>query len=126
MKAKKILISALSIVLCLSIALGIILPLLANISPVANADEIHTVRIEAEDAYWNGYQVTKSSSAAANTTVVGNAATTHTYPTWNELSALNLNKNIHIYVAFCVDVPKAGTYQISVANVIRMKENSIL
>ena len=74
MKVKKILIPVLSVVLCLSIALGIILPILVGISPVANADEMYTVRIEAENAYWNGYQITTNNSVASNTTVIANAA----------------------------------------------------
>ena len=123
MKTKKFLISALSVLLCLTIALGIILPVLVSMSPVANAKERYTVRIEAENAYWNGYQVTKSSSVLASATVVANAASTHTYPNWTELEALKLNKDKHIYVAYCVDVPKTGTYQISVANVVRMNGN---
>lgn len=125
MKTKKILTTTLSIVLCIGIVLGILLPVLLSISPVAQADETYTVRIEAENAYWNGYQVTKNSTTSPYPTVIANAATTHTYPSWNDFSALKLNKNSQIYVAFCVDVPQAGTYKISTANVIRMNQNSI-
>lgn len=124
MKIKKALIATVSVALCLSIILGIALPMLLGLSPAVQADAIHTVRIEAENAYWNGYQVTKTSTVAANATVIGNAATTHTYATWSELSAMKLNKNIHIYVAFCVEVPQAGTYQISTGNVVRMSKSS--
>lgn len=120
MKIKKVL----SAVLCLSILLGVAVPILMGIAPAAHADEIYTVRIEAENAYWNGYQAVKTSTTGPNPTVIANAANTHTYATWGELSAMKLNKNIHIYVAFCVEVPKAGTYQISTGNVIRMSKDS--
>lgn len=124
MKTKKILIAAISTVLSLSIVLGIVLPLLPAIAPVAHADELHTVRIEAENAIWNGYQVVKTGTVSPNPTVIGNAATTHKYPTWNNLSALKITKSSDIYVAFCVDAPRAGTYQIRTANIIRMSKDS--
>lgn len=124
MKNKKVLSATISVVLSLCIIMSIVLPLLLAAAPVAHADEKHVVRIEAEHAYWNGYQTTKTSTTTPYPTVIGDAATTHTYATWGELSAMKLNKNIHIYVAFCVDVPQAGTYQISTGNVIRMSKDS--
>ena len=121
MKTRRILCTALTIVLCVAIALSVILPLLMGPAPAAS--EVYTIRIEAEDAYWNGYQAVKTSGTSPNPTVVGNMASTHTYATWDELAALKLNKNIHTYVAFCIDVPHGGIYQISTGNVIRMKSS---
>lgn len=98
--------------------LAMVLPLLSG----AQAKQIYTTRIEAEDAYWNGFQAVKSSTTSPYPTVLGNAANDHTYAAWSELSAMKLNKSIHIYVAYCVDVPQGGTYQLCVGNVIRMRE----
>lgn len=117
MKGKKMLSVVLAAVLCLSIVLGVVMPQLLWI---VRAKETQTVRIEAENAYWNGYQLVKKSSTNPNAMVVGNAAEGYGYATWSELSAMQLNKNQHIYIAFCVDAPQAGTYEIAVGNVIRM------
>lgn len=123
MKKKKLLSIILSAVLCLSICLTTVLPLFPGAPSMTTYAASQTVRIEAENAYWNGYQNIKSSTTSPNPTVIGDAASSHTYATWSELSAMKLNKNMHIYVAFCIDVPQAGVYQISTANVIRMRSS---
>ena len=109
--------------LALSLCVCIILSLFTGMTPAPHATT-QTVRIEAEDAYWNGYQRVKTSTVAPYFEVLGDAANSHTYATWNDLSTLKLNKNVHNYVAFCVDVPQAGIYQIATANVIRMSIDS--
>lgn len=107
----------LSIVLCL-VTLFTCVPAM----PVT-ADEAaqNTVRIEAENAYWNKYQKS-SDSAFSGGGKLGNA--NGSYATWSDLAAGKINKKDGVYVAYTVDAPETGTYQVSVGAKVRMKAAS--
>ena len=107
----------LSIVLCLVIVLTCVPAM-----PVAAGEAAQkTVRIEAENAYWNGYQKNTDSSFSGGAKL-NNAS--GTYAAWSDLAAGKLNKDNGIYVAYTVDVPETSTYQVSVGAKIRMKAAS--
>ena len=107
----------LSIVLCLVMVLTCVPAM-----PIA-ADEAaqNTVRIEAENAYWNKYQKS-SDSAFSGGGKLGNAS--GIYTAWADLVKGKLDKNNGVYVAYTVDVPETGTYQVSVGAKVRMKAAS--
>ena len=103
----------LSIVLCLVMVLTCVPAM-----PIAADDAAqNTVRIEAENAYWNKYQKS-SDSAFSGGAKLGNAD--GSYATWNDLAAGKLNKKDGVYVAYTVDAPETGTYQVSVGAKVRM------
>lgn len=107
----------LSIVLCLIMVLSCV----PAVSFTSNAQTQNTVRIEAENAYWNGYQK-NSDSAFSGGAKLNNAS--GTYAVWTDLVAGKLDKTNGIYVAYTVDAPEAGTYQVSVGAKIRMKADA--
>lgn len=79
-----------------------------------------TVRIEAENATWNKYSKANNATFSGGAKL-GNADTQNgAYFTWDEISGGHFNKNKWIYVAYYVEAPEAGTYQISVAANMKM------
>lgn len=109
MKLRKVL----SMVLCLCMLLACV----PAMGVLAEEAAQQTVRIEAENATWNKYK--KANDAAfSGGAKLGNAD--GTYFTWNEISGGHFNKNNWVYVAYYVDAPEAGTYQISVAANMKM------
>ena len=106
----------LSMVLCLCMVLSC-LPVM-GLAAFAEDTAYVTVRIEAENAAYN-----KCAKVSDATFSGGAKLGSATYPccSWKEFSEGGFFKN-RIYVAYYVDAPEAGTYQVSVAANMKMNE----